>query len=61
LGLGAAAALTRLVGSLLFVSPTDPLVYVAISLALAAVGALANLFPALRATAVDPLVALRTE
>jgi macrolide transport system ATP-binding/permease protein len=61
LGLGAAAALTRLVGSLLFVSPTDPLVYVAMSFALAAVGALANFFPALRATAVDPLVALRTE
>jgi predicted permease len=61
LGLLAAFALTRLVASLLFVSPLDPLVFGAMAAALAAVGAIANLFPALRATAVDPQVALRAE
>jgi len=61
LGIGAAVALSRLVAALLFVSPTDPLVFVAMALTLAGVGALANLFPALRATTVDPLVALRSE
>ena len=61
LGLLAAFGLTRLVASLLFVSPADPLVFGGMALALAAVGAVANLFPALRATAVDPPVALRWE
>jgi predicted permease len=61
LGLVLAAAATRVIGNLLFVSASDPLVYIAMSLTLAAVGALANLFPALRATAVDPLIALRSE
>ena len=61
LGLVLAAAATRVIGNLLFVSASDPLVYIVMSLTLAAVGALANLFPALRATAVDPLIALRSE
>jgi ABC-type antimicrobial peptide transport system permease subunit len=61
LGLLAAFGLTRFVASLLFVSPADPLVFVGMAVVLAAVGAVANLFPALRATAVDPLVALRSE
>jgi predicted permease len=61
LGLLAAFGLTRFVASLLFISPADPFVFGGMALALAAVGAVANLFPALRATAVDPLVALRTE
>jgi len=61
LGLLAAFALTRLVSNLLFVSPSDPLVFAAMALTLGSVGAVANLFPAWSATAVDPLVALRNE
>jgi len=61
LGLAAAFAVTRLVTALLFVSPADPLVFSAMALTLAAVGGLANLFPALRATTVDPQIALRYE
>jgi predicted permease len=61
IGLLAAFGLARLVTSLLFVSASDPLIYVGMALTLASVGAIANLFPALRATTVDPLVALRYE
>jgi putative ABC transport system permease protein len=61
LGLLASFALTRLVAALLFVSPFDPLVFLGMALALAAVGAAANLVPALRATTIDPLEALRYE
>jgi macrolide transport system ATP-binding/permease protein len=61
LGLAAAFVLTRLVSSLLFVSPVDPLVFGGMAGILALVGGLANLVPALRATTVDPVVALRWE
>lgn len=57
----AALALSRLVAALLFVSPSDPLVHAGMAMTLAAVGALAILVPALRATAVDPVIALRAE
>jgi predicted permease len=61
-GLAGAVALTRVLGSLLFdVSPVDPLTYVAVSLGLLAAALIASYAPALRATTVDPLEALRSD
>ena len=60
-GLAAAFGVTRLIASLLYVSPTDGVTFAAISVLLAAVAMLASLLPARRATRVDPLVALRQE
>jgi ABC-type lipoprotein release transport system permease subunit len=60
--MGAALALTRLIQSLLFeTTPYDPIVYVAVTLLLLAVAALAAYLPARRAAKVDPVVALRAE
>ncbi|MEO6212616.1 MAG: ABC transporter permease [Vicinamibacterales bacterium] len=57
-----AAALTGLMRDMLFeVQPLDPLTFAAVALALAAVAALASFLPGLRATRVDPVVALRAE
>ena len=62
LGLVVSFALTRTLSRLLYeVSPLDPLVFVAVSALLAAAGFVASLIPARRATAVDPIVALRVE
>jgi putative ABC transport system permease protein len=62
LGMAGAFALTRLMSTLLFaVGPTDPLTWLAVALALAAVAALACFAPARRATSIDPLTALRSE
>jgi ABC-type antimicrobial peptide transport system permease subunit len=61
-GLPAALATTRVLGSMLYdVTPADPLTYIATSLALIATAMGACLVPALRATRVDPVVALRNE
>jgi putative ABC transport system permease protein len=62
IGLVAAFAVTRVMKNMLFgLSSTDPLTFVAISLLLVAVALVASYLPALRATRVDPVVALRTE
>jgi ABC-type antimicrobial peptide transport system permease subunit len=61
-GLVASFALMRLMASLLFgVKPADPLTYVAISAVLCAAALLASYVPALRATSLDPVEALRVD
>jgi putative ABC transport system permease protein len=61
-GLGGAWAVTRIMRSLLYsVSPTDPLVFLTVPLAFAAVALLASFFPARKASRVNPIVALRSE
>jgi putative ABC transport system permease protein len=62
--IGAAGAwlLTRLMQKLLFgVTASDPVTFIAVSALLALVAALAASVPGLRATRVDPVVALRSE
>ena len=60
IGVGAAFAATRLLDTLLFeVSALDPLVFVAMSLTMVAVGILASYVPARRASNVDPIESLR--
>ncbi len=64
IGVGAVAALaaTRVMKGLLFgVSATDPITFGAVALVLAVVTLIASYVPALRATKVDPIVALRCE
>jgi putative ABC transport system permease protein len=62
LGLAAAFGLTRYLGALLFqVKPIDPLIFSVVALVLVAVALAACYLPARRATATDPLEALRCE
>ena len=62
LGAGLALGLARLISTFLYgVKPSDPITYVAVALALAAVAFLACYIPARRATRVDPMLALRYE
>ena len=62
LGLLAALALTRVMGSLLYeVKPSDPITYLGVSGLLLAAALLACWLPARRATKVDPIESLRYE
>ena len=61
-GLAGALATSRLLGSFLFeVRPSDPATFAVVGLVLAAIALLASVVPAMRATRVDPMVALRNE
>jgi putative ABC transport system permease protein len=62
LGLAGAAALSRLLAALLFeTAPREPALYAGAAIGLALVALVGSLMPALRATRVDPKVALSAE
>ena len=62
IGVAGAVAMKSVISSQLYgVSATDPTTFVLVAVALLAVAALATMVPAMRATRVDPAVALREE
>ena len=62
IGLAGALATSRLLTSFLFdVRASDPLTFASVALLLASVALVASMAPALRATRVDPMMALRDE
>ena len=62
LGLGLAAALVRVMTTLLYgVDQHDPGTFTAVAAIMLMVGIVATLVPAYRATRVDPIVTLRSE
>jgi ABC-type antimicrobial peptide transport system permease subunit len=61
-GIAGALAVSRLMQQALFeVDPAEPLVYIALSVTLLLVAECASFLPALRATRIDPVMALRAE
>jgi len=61
-GVAAALVVSRLMQQALFeVAPTEPLVYIALSITLLLVSEAASFFPARRATKIEPVIALRSE
>jgi predicted permease len=58
---GAIVGASTIKGLLFGISPYDPLTYCSVGLTLSVVSLLAMLVPALRATRVDPMIALRAE
>jgi putative ABC transport system permease protein len=61
-GLAGAFAVSRFLSSLLFgVQATDPWIYLSVAVLLALVGLAASGVPALRASRIDPITAIRTE
>lgn len=62
IGLAIAAGAARLIRTLLFsVQPIDPLIYGGVTVLFAFIAILACLLPSLRASRIDPIIALRTE
>jgi predicted permease len=60
IGLASAAAAAHLIQTLLFnVQPLDPLVYAGVAVVFTIIASLACLVPSMRASRIDPLVALR--
>lgn len=61
-GLGAAAVLTRFLRALLYgMSPLDPVTMIVVPVLLIALAVAALLVPAVRATRIDPVRALRAD
>jgi putative ABC transport system permease protein len=61
-GVAVALASTRLLNTLLYeIDAVDPVVFVAMSLTMIAIGMLASYLPARRASAVDPIESLRND
>jgi len=61
-GLAAAARAARIIQTLLFdVRPLEPAVYAGVAITFALVAALACLLPSLRASRIDPIIALRAD
>jgi putative ABC transport system permease protein len=62
IGLASAFVLSRLLAGLLFgIRPRDPLTFTSVALVLTLVAFAASLVPAIRASRVDPIAALRDE
>jgi putative ABC transport system permease protein len=62
LGIGVSLALVQVLGAYLYqTTPTDPVAFAGVVASFLLAGALATLGPALRATTVDPMIALRTD